>query len=79
MNDADTLTALSLAGASAHPSVAHLLRLFDFSHLPSPLREMSARFARLAAEVALECEGPEATVALRKLLEAKDAAVRAVL
>ncbi len=60
-----------------HPSIAAVLRHFRFNHLPEPLQEASRPFAALAVSVADSCSGPEATVALRKLLEAKDAAVRA--
>lgn len=57
-----------------------MLKWFEFSHLPEHLREVSAPFSGLAKKVAEMCEpGPERTVALRKLLEAKDAAVRARL
>jgi len=44
------------------------------------LREVSAPFGRLAEELCLNLpRNPERSVALRKLLEAKDAAVRAAL
>ena len=57
-----------------------MLKWFEFSHLPERLQAISKPFGILAGEM---CEviaaGPERTVALRKLLEAKDAAVRAAL
>jgi len=57
-----------------------MMKWFEFSHLPAPLQEASARFWDLACGlVATTQRGPERTVALRKLLEAKDAAVRATL
>ena len=58
----------------------HILRYFQYAHLPGDLRVVSQRFAMLASELvdALP-DGPERAVALRKLLEAKDAAVRASL
>lgn len=57
-----------------------MLRWFAFSHLPGALRERSRLFADLARQVvAAIAPGPERTVALRKLLESKDAAVRATL
>ena len=58
-----------------------ILRYFDFEHLPfGPLRETSARFHELAWDlVQILPRNPERTVALRKLLEGKDAAVRAAL
>lgn len=63
-----------------HPAVAHVLQYFACDHLPKRLQEVSRPFAALAHDVAArapECQ--ETTVALRKLLEAKDAAVRASL
>lgn len=47
-------------------------------HLPEgPLRDMFVAFSGFAQEVIDHSpDGPELTVALRKLLEAKDAAVR---
>lgn len=60
-----------------HPSIDAILRHFDYDHLPPELAAVSKRFHALAHELASECSGPETTVALRKLLESKDAAVRA--
>lgn len=62
-----------------HPGTAHLLAFFDFDHLPDHLAEVSEPFAALAQRVAEGPQNPETTVALRKLLESKDAAVRAVV
>jgi len=57
-----------------------MLKWFKYDHLPQSLQNMSLSFSQLAVEVGERCEpGPERTVALRKLLEAKDAAVRARL
>ena len=57
-----------------------ILRFFEYEHLPVHLANVSRPFAQLATSVALELpDGPEKSVALRKLLEAKDAAVRAAL
>jgi hypothetical protein len=47
--------------------------------LPEHLQEVSRPFAGLAAIILTLPRNPERTVALRKLLEAKDAAVRAKL
>lgn len=63
--------------ADRHPATQQLLDFFAYSHLPADLREISAPFSDLAHQVADTLTGPEATVALRKLLEAKDCAVRA--
>jgi hypothetical protein len=57
-----------------------MLRWFEFAHLPERLQATSKPFGELAAKICQEIQGgPERTVALRKLLEAKDAAVRAAL
>ena len=62
---------------TAHPSVSHVLKYFRYGHLPEHLQAASKPFADLAVMVAEGPGNPETTVALRKLLEAKDAAVRA--
>lgn len=58
----------------------HIEQFFAFEHLPPFLQIVSKPFSDLKDEIV---EGlprnPERTVALRKLLEAKDAAVRAML
>lgn len=57
-----------------------MLQFFEFAHLPVTLQEVSIRFWEVACSlVATLPRNPERTVALRKLLEAKDAAVRARL
>ena len=57
-----------------------MLKWFAYGHLPQHLQEVSQPFSDLAhALVNLAEPGPERTVAFRKLLEAKDAAVRARL
>ncbi len=57
-----------------------ILRYFEYSHLPEHLQAVSQPFAQLALIIITVCpRNPERTVALRKLLEAKDAAVRAAL
>jgi hypothetical protein len=57
----------------------HYVRnLFAYQHLPQHLRDISLPFHELAIKLVEELpENPERTVALRKLVEAKDAAVRA--
>lgn len=62
-----------------NPAVLHVLKFFSWDHLPPKLQDVSKPFADLAQKVARSADNPEVTVALRKLLEAKDAAVRAVL
>ena len=55
-------------------------KFFSFAHLPPVLRDASEPWCRLAMHiVATVARSPERTVALRKLLEGKDAAVRACL
>ncbi len=57
-----------------------MMKWFAFEHLPLSLRDTSKKFHDLAEDMVESIEsGPERTVALRKLLEAKDAAVRAKL
>ena len=55
-----------------------ILRYFHFAHLPPALAVTSIKFYELASSlIAIVPRNAERTVALRKLLEAKDAAVRA--
>lgn len=57
-----------------------ILQFFDVAHLPPHLAEVSRPFGEMAQHVVETLpRNPERTVALRKLLEAKDAAVRASL
>ncbi len=62
-----------------HPATEQLLQHFKYSHLPDWLQEHSRPFCDLAKVVAVTLDGPEVTVCLRKLLEAKDCSVRAAL
>lgn len=63
-----------------NPAIEHVLKFFVYDHLPPHLQEISRPFSNLANECATRSpNSPETTVALRKLLEAKDAAVRAAL
>lgn len=64
-----------------------LLRWFEYKHLPKPLQEVSKPFADLAETVLRQADENhylssyasqlELSAGLRKLLEAKDCAVRA--
>lgn len=57
-----------------------ILQFFSYEHLSPELQFVSRGFAEMATEIANTIpRNPERTVALRKLLEAKDAAVRAKL
>lgn len=57
-----------------------LMQFFKYDHLPEHLQAVSKPFGDLAEHIESTLPGnPEKTVALRKLLEAKDCAVRALL
>lgn len=66
--------------------IEHIIQFFAYEHLPEHLQKISKPFGDMARSIvagdgnslALP-RNPERTVALRKLLEAKDAAVRAAL
>lgn len=77
-----------------HVDNEHIMQFFAYEHLPAHLAEVSKPFSDLAHALVEGDNGPasgtvtfgsplprnpERTVALRKLLEAKDAAVRARL
>lgn len=63
-----------------HPSTTALLRYFEYAHLPLHLQQISKPCNELAHAMADRLgDGPELTVGLRKLLEAKDCFVRAAL
>lgn len=58
----------------------HILQFFAYGHLPPHLQGVSQPFHDLAHKIVDGLpRNPERTVALRKLLEAKDAAVRALV
>ena len=60
--------------------VEPIMQFFDYAHLPPRLQEVSRGFYDMAHRMLVTLpRNPERTVALRKLLEAKDAAVRAAL
>ena len=57
-----------------------MLQFFAYDHLPDRLKEVSKPFGDLAQWMAGNLpRNPERTAGLRKLLEAKDCAVRARL
>jgi hypothetical protein len=63
-----------------HPATQQILRWFSWDHLPARLQAISAPVSVLAYEMAeVLPDGPELTFALRQLLLAKDAFVRAEL
>ena len=57
-----------------------LLQFFAYEHLPQHLQAVSKPFGDMARELAKTLPvNAESTTAMRRLLEAKDCAVRAVL
>ena len=58
----------------------YLIQFFQYHHLPEHLQVVSKEFYFLAKTTDRDLpDNPEKTTALRKLLEAKDCAVRALL
>ena len=60
--------------------MSEILKYFKYDHLPERLAQISAPFCDIAEDMD-HClpDGPERSTCLRKLLEAKDCAVRAAL
>lgn len=56
-----------------------LMQFFKYDHLPQQLQVVSKPFGELADKIVVLPKNSERTVALRKLLEAKDCAVRAMI
>jgi hypothetical protein len=57
-----------------------MMQFFKYDHLPERLQVVSRPFRDLADSlVRLTPQNPEQTMALRKLMEAKDCAVRALI
>lgn len=57
-----------------------ILQFFVYAHLPEHLQAVSKPFSELAHQLVLTCPcNSQRDVALQKLIEAKDAAVRSVL
>lgn len=58
----------------------YLMQFFSYAHLPERLQAVSKPFGDLAQTIVDTLpDNPERSTALRKLLEAKDCAVRALL
>lgn len=75
-NMVDQVTTDNVAKEPPEP----IMQFFAWAHLPDYLADVSAPFGDLADQIIKTLpRNPERTVALRKLLEAKDAAVRAWL
>lgn len=62
-----------------HPAVAGVLQFFAYAHLPPHLQAVSKPFGELAEIIADGPQNSQTTIALNKLVEAKDAAVRAIV
>ena len=57
-----------------------ITKYFAYAHLPAHLQAMSKPIGELAEKLEAELpDGPEKSAGMRKLLEAKDCFVRAVL
>jgi hypothetical protein len=57
-----------------------ILQFFSYSHLPYALQQVSEPFCQMAEKIIHDLpENEERGMALRKLLEAKDCAVRSLL
>jgi hypothetical protein len=73
-----TFSRVTVTEAGMDEPAEHIMQFFAYGHLREDLQEVSTQFAALAEWLVAELpRNPERTVALRKLLEAKDAAVRA--
>lgn len=56
------------------------IKFFEYEHLPARLQEVSKPLAELAHQMEETLpDGPEKSAGMRKLLEAKDCFVRALL
>ena len=56
----------------------NIMQFFEYKHLPEKLQDVSVKFYELARIIERSLpDNDERDVALRKLLESKDAAVRA--
>lgn len=77
MYEAEENAARAAVRKDRHPGTVHLLDLFEYRHLPEHLAVISAKFEVLAHDLVIRLsDGPELSAGLRKLVEAKDCAVR---
>ena len=61
-------------------SSSYLMQFFTYAHLPDKLQQISKPFCDMADQLDNNLpNNPEKSAAMRKLLEAKDCAVRAEL
>lgn len=70
----------ALPASPPPPRVDPLLQFFDYFHLPPQLQAISMTFWEVAHNLVVQVpRNPQRDLALQRLIEAKDAAVRAVL
>ena len=75
-----TFGALHIRGLVMGDPFQRLLQFFSYEHLPPHLQATSKLFHDAAQQIAETCPcNPESITALRKLLEAKDCAVRSLI
>lgn len=60
-------------------AIQYTLQFFSYEHLPPKLQDVSRPFCTLASHVAMGPMNIETLACLRRLLEAKDCAVRAAV
>lgn len=60
-------------------AIQYTMQFFSYEHLPPKLQDVSRPFSILAGHVAMGPMNIETFACLRKLLEAKDCAVRAAI
>lgn len=71
---------IRLKFSTRHPATIQVLQYFADAHLGANLQKITSEIQSLAFDMlGMIKDGPELTVGLRKLLEAKDAMVRAYL
>jgi hypothetical protein len=73
------LASLTNRSASEAAPADHVIRFFAYFDLPPSAQVVARPFAELAQHVLGLPRNPERTKALNKLLEAKDAALRALV
>jgi len=79
-NARDPIADATVPTERAQSPQEHILQFFAFAHLPAHLASVSQPFSVMAHYIMETLpRNPERSVALRKLLESKDAAVRAAL
>lgn len=57
----------------------YLLQFFQYEYLPAHLQEVARVFCEVAYEILSLPQNPERTMALRKLLESRDCALRCMM